>query len=93
MSIRNYVRKFVVISDDVSVSSSLALADMKMSRCYDNGTATEASDTGVMKSSFDELVLSYGLSKRTVDNMTQNIVIEIVVGLFSPWASFFWLGV
>ena len=45
-------------------------------------TAIETSDIVLMKSSFDELVHAYGLSKRTVANMTQNIVIAIVVVLF-----------
>ncbi len=44
--------------------------------------AIETSDIVLMKSDFKELGYAYGLSKRTVNNMKQNIIIAITVVIF-----------
>lgn len=81
-SLKNSDKKIAFIGDGVNDSPSLALANIGIAMGSGTDTAIETSDIVLMRSSFDELVHAYGLSKRTVANMTQNIVIAIVVVLF-----------
>jgi Cd2+/Zn2+-exporting ATPase len=81
-SFKNAGKKIAFIGDGINDSPSLAIADIGIAMGSGTDVAIETSDIVLMKSGFDELVHAYGLSKRTVGNMIQNIVIAIAVVFF-----------
>lgn len=80
--LKNSGHKVAFIGDGINDSPSIALANIGIAMGSGTDVAIETSDIVLMKSDFKELGYAYGLSKRTVNNMKQNIIIAITVVVF-----------
>ncbi len=80
--LKNSGHKVAFIGDGINDSPSIALANIGIAMGSGTDVAIETSDIVLMKSDFKELGYAYGLSKRTVNNMKQNIIIAITVVAF-----------
>jgi ATPase, P-type (transporting), HAD superfamily, subfamily IC len=80
--LKNSGHKVAFIGDGINDSPSIALANIGIAMGSGTDVAIETSDIVLMKSDFKELGYAYGLSKRTVNNMKQNIIIAVTVVIF-----------
>lgn len=80
----DYVKKYqqeghkvAFVGDGINDSPSLVTADIGIAMGSGTDVAVETSDVVLMSSGFNELIHAYGLSKKTVMNTKENIIIAI----------------
>ncbi len=78
-NLQNQGEVVTFVGDGINDSPSLAIADIGISMGSGTDVAIEVSDVVLINSSFKSLTHALGLSKKTVNNMKENIIIAIGV--------------
>lgn len=75
--LQNKGRKIAFVGDGINDSPSLALSDIGIAMGSGTEIAIETSDIVLVQSSFEKLAEAYKLTKKTLLNMQENILISI----------------